>query len=103
MTCPYVLTRGAASDLDDIVRYTRQTWGQAQCRVYVSRIEAAATELANGKSVFRTRDDLGPGLRVCRVGHHYVFCLPRTDQPALILAILHEQMDMISRLKERLD
>ncbi len=103
MTRPYVLTRGAADDLGDIVRYTLQTWGQNQCRAYVARIDEAATELALGNGPFRVRDDLLPGLRVRRVEHHYLFCLPREDEPSLILAILHERMDIISRLKERLD
>jgi len=103
VTRPYVLTHGAAGDLNEIVRYTSKNWGQAQCRAYVSRIESAATELAYGQGVFRNRGDLVPGLRVRRVEHHYVFCLPRIDQPALILAILHERMDMIARLKSRLD
>jgi len=30
------------------------------------------------------------------------FCLPRQSRQTLILAILHERMDLIARLKERL-
>ncbi|MEX2498806.1 MAG: type II toxin-antitoxin system RelE/ParE family toxin [Wenzhouxiangellaceae bacterium] len=100
---PYILTRSAAADLRDVVRYTRQTWGREQCRAYVVQIEEAATVLALGQGVYKNRDDLMPGLRVRRAGHHYLFCLPRDDQPALILAILHERMDIIARLQERLD
>jgi len=40
---------------------------------------------------------------VRRAGQHFLFCLPRKDQPALILAMLHERMDIIARLQERLD
>lgn len=103
MTPPYILTRSAAADLNDIVRYTVQTWGHDQCRDYVAQLEKAATELALEQGIFRSRDDLLPGLRVRRAGHHFLFCLPREDQPALILAILHERMDTIARLQERLD
>lgn len=103
MTHPYRLTRSAAADLRGIVRYTVQKWGQAQCRVYVAQIETAATELALGHGHFRNRDDLLPGLRVRLIGQHYLFCLPQPAQPALILAILHERMNTIARLKERLD
>jgi len=80
-----------------------ETRGQAQCNAYVAQPEAAATELALGQGAFRSRDDLLPGLRVRRAGQHLLFCLPRDDQPALILAILHERMDIITRLQERLD
>lgn len=103
MTAPYVLTRGAAADLREVVRYTLQTWGRSQCQAYITEIEEAVAELSNGQGAYKTRDDLLPGLRVRRAGHHYLFCLPRNDQPALILAILHERMDMVARLQERLD
>jgi plasmid stabilization system protein ParE len=102
MTRPYVLTRSAAADLRGIVRYTLEQWGEAQCRTYVAQIETAASELALGKGTFKRLDESIPGLRVRRAGRHYLFCLPRPEQPALILAILHEQMDFIARLKERL-
>ncbi len=103
MTAPYLLTRSAAADLHEVVRYTLQLWGKAQCQTYIAQIEEAAKELALGKGLYKTRDDLVPGLRVRRAGHHYLFCIPRRNQPALILAILHERMDMIARLQERLD
>jgi plasmid stabilization system protein ParE len=102
MTRPYVLTRSAAADLRSIIRYTLEQWGEAQCRAYVARIEAAASELALGKGTFKRLDELIPGLRARRAGRHVLFCLPRPEQPALILAILHERMDFIARLKERL-
>lgn len=103
MTAPYVLTRGAAADLREVVSYTLRTWGKTQCQAYIAEIEKAASELALGQGTYKDRDDLLPGLRVRRAGHHYLFCLPRNDQPALILAILHERMDMVARLQERLD
>lgn len=102
MTRPYRLTRSAATDLRGIVRYTLQIWGQTRCRDYIAQIEKAATEVALGQGVFTNRDDLLPGLRVRLVGHHYLFCLPQPSKPALILAIMHERMDIIARLKDRL-
>ena len=103
MNRPYVLTRNAQADLQEIVRYTQRKWGTAQCRAYIGRLEAAATELGLGQGPFRQRDDLLPGLRVRLAEHHYIFCLPKSEGPAVVLAILHERMDLIARLKERLD
>jgi plasmid stabilization system protein ParE len=100
---PYILTRSAAAELREVVRYTQREWGTAQCRTDIEQLEKTATELALGQGVFRRRDDLQPGLRVRLAGRHYIFCLPQTGEPALILAILHERMDLIARLKERLD
>lgn len=102
MTRPYVLSRGAAADLRDIVRYTVETWGEAQSVAYVAELEAAACEVAQGQGAFKELDDLLPGLRVRRAGTHVLFYLPRQNRQTLILAILHERMDLIARLKERL-
>nr|WP_255210280.1 type II toxin-antitoxin system RelE/ParE family toxin [Sphingobium cloacae] len=46
---------------------------------------------------------LHPGLRMVRCEHHYVFCLPRDDAPALVVAIFHERMDPMVRLADRLE
>lgn len=103
MITPYILTHSAAGDLRSIVNYTNDNWGQEKCLEYVARIEAAACDVASGTGRYMQRDDLIPGLRVRRTGRHYIFCLPQPNQPALILAILHERMNIIARLKERLD
>ncbi len=100
---PYILTRGAAADLADIARYTDKEWGSSQRKAYIQQIEDAATQLALGEGVLWQRDDLYPGVRVRLVGHHYVFCLPQVNAPALILAILHERMDLFARFHRRLD
>ncbi|MBO9331226.1 type II toxin-antitoxin system RelE/ParE family toxin [Achromobacter xylosoxidans] len=102
MTRPYVLSRGAAADLRGIVRHTLETWGEAQAVAYVAELETAACEVAQGQGVFKQLDELLPGLRVRRAGRHVLFCLPRHNRQALILAILHERMDLMARLKERL-
>jgi toxin ParE1/3/4 len=93
--------QGAGQDLREITRYTRAEWGEAQCLKYLSRIEAAAEQVAKGKGAFKTANDLNPGLRVVKSGQHPIFCQQRENAPALILATLHERMDMIERLKAR--
>lgn len=103
MTRPYALAPGAEADLRSITRYTVAQWGHKQCRTYIAELEACATALALGQGVFKDMSALLPGLRVAACGKHYVFCLPRPDAPALILAILHERMDILTRLQSRLD
>ena len=51
------------------------------------------------RAVFEHR----PELRVCRCEHHYVFALLREDEVPLIVAVLHEKMDLMVRLRERLE
>ncbi len=99
----YALTSDAEADLRGIIRHTRKEWGAAQVRSYVAKLEAGITCVAAGQGAFRELDALYPALRVARCEHHYIFCLPRENAPALIVAILHERMDLMARLAGRLD
>ena len=98
----YVLTAAAESDLRGIVRYTRKQWGDAQVRRYIATLEQGIASLADGRGLFKDMSSLFPALRMERYKHHYVFCLPREGAPALIVAIFHERMDLMTRLADRL-
>lgn len=103
MTRPaYVLTRAAETDLRGIIRRTRGEWGDAQVHRYITRLGQGMSRLAAGKGSFREMSEIYPTLRMAHCEHHCVFCLPRERVPALIMAILHERMDLMVRLAERL-
>ena len=102
MNQAYVLSTLAETDLRDIVRYSRKQWGDKRTRTYAKQLEHGADKLARGEGHYRDMSAVYPELRVAHVGHHYVFCLPRADAPALVVAVLHERMDIITRLKARL-
>lgn len=103
MTADYVLAPGAEADLRDIIRYTSKHWGDAQTRRYVAKLTRAIERIAAGQGPFKDMTALYPALRMNRCEHHYIFCLPRDDAPALVVAIFHERMDLIARLAGRLD
>jgi hypothetical protein len=42
------------------------------------------------------------GTRFVPCEHHYVFFTKPPGAPVLILAVLHERMDLVARLKQRL-
>lgn len=98
----YILTAEAEADLRSIIRYTRREWGAAQVRRYVTTLEQGIARLAAGEGPFKDMGELYPALRMARCEHHYVFCLPRAGEPALVVAILHERMDLMTRLADRL-
>ena len=102
MSAGYVLLPAAEADLRTIIRYTHSQWGASQARAYVGRLEQAMNRLAAGQAPFKDISDLYPRLRAVRCEHHYIFCLPRDREPAFIIAILHERMDLMSRLGDRL-
>lgn len=99
----YVLTTEAEADLRGIIRYTRKEWGAAQVRRYIAKLEQGIAALADGHRPFKDMSEIYPALRMARCEHHYVFCLPREDSAALIVAILHERMDLLMRLSARLN
>lgn len=99
---PYLLTEAAQTDLRDIIHYTRKQWGDAQVREYLALLEKGMARVAQGKGRFKDLSDIYPALRMAHCQHHYLFCLPRTNEPALIVAILHERMDLMARLADKL-
>ena len=84
------------------IRYTRQQWGDAQVRRYIALLERGIARLAAGEGSYKSLDEIYPSLRAARCEHHYVFCLPRENAPALIVAIFQERMDLMTRLVNRL-
>ena len=102
MSKPYLLVKGASADLEDIIRFTNEQWGEAQCRAYVDQLERAAIALARSEGVFKELPGINPMLRMTKSGRHVIFCLPRPGALPLILAILHERMDIMARLQNRL-
>jgi plasmid stabilization system protein ParE len=102
LTAPFVYSTEALQEYKDIIRYTKRQWGNEQAVRYAEQIEAAALGLATGRCFYKELNEVMLGLRVAPAGSHYVFCLPRQDQPAVVLAILHSRMDLMTRLKARI-
>ncbi|OOW86890.1 MULTISPECIES: type II toxin-antitoxin system RelE/ParE family toxin [Xanthomonas] len=85
-----------------VIRYTRKQWSDAQVRRYIARLEQGIARLASGQGTFKDMSSLYPALRMASCEHHYVFCLLRAYAPALVVAIFHERMDLMTRLAARL-
>lgn len=99
----YVLTDAAEADLRGIIRYTRKEWGNAQVRPYIAKLEQGIARLVSRQGSFKDMSALYPALLMAHCEHHYIFCLPRENSPALIVAIFHERMDLMTRLTDRLN
>jgi len=102
LSANYTLLAGAEEDLRDIIRYTRKHWGTAQTRSYVAKMQRGIEAMAAGQGLVRDMSALYPGLRMVKCEHHYIFCLPQNDAPALVVAIFHEKMNLMTRLADRL-
>lgn len=98
----YVFTAEADDDLDGIVDYTRRQWGDAQARRYLAKLRLCLDRITVDRGRYLVETTFSHPVRVLRCQHHYIFCLPRDRKPALILAILHERMNLIARMVERI-
>ncbi len=102
MTVTYVLTAAAEADLRDIIRYTRKQWGDDQTRSYMAKLTRCIERIATGQGPSNDMAAIYPGLRMAHCEHHYTFCLLRDGMAALVVAIFHERMDLMTRLSDRL-
>jgi len=95
----YDLTAAAEEDLREIWRYTYETWGVDQADRYFDRIGACFDAVGEGRARSRSFNELPNDVRILRCEHHYIVWL--TGDRPIIIAILHERMDCMQRLKDR--
>ena len=98
----YELTPDAEEDLRGIARYTDRTWGRAQSRRYREQLEHRFTAIARGDVHTQGVDPSQPEIRRTYCQHHFIFFVQEAREPPLIIAVFHENMDLIARLKKRL-
>lgn len=96
------LTPSAKADLAQIHRYTRKQWGNEQAQRYSAQLKSDFVALASGKKSGRLLSELDAGLEVYLSQKHYILYL-RYDNHIGILGVLHEKMDMLTRIKDRLE
>lgn len=98
----YELTEAADEDIKAIALYTISVWGKEQALHYGGLLESHFEAIGRGKARTRAFLHHRPELRVSRAQHHFVFHLEREKQCPLILAVFHESMDLMARLRDRL-
>ncbi|MHC8403448.1 type II toxin-antitoxin system RelE/ParE family toxin [Pseudomonas sp. MDT1-17] len=93
----YRLTPAAAMDLEDIWRYTAQTWSLQQANYYTDILTTAFDDLAAWPSRARGCNEIRKGYRRISIVHHTVYL---TVEPygVAIVRILHKAMDATRHL-----
>ena len=93
---------------EEIWYYTFRAWGEAQADRYIRGLHERLASLAAGAAtdgVHQVPEGILPGVKFFRYQHHYVFfreCCDRPDVNLQVLSILHERMDIPSRLGDEL-
>lgn len=94
----------AADDgLDDIYLYTHERWGADQADRYITGLFACFTAIAKREIPWRRIPaDYGVDGYFCRYERHHIYWMPDGNHEIRIVAILHQSMELKSRLRESL-
>lgn len=99
----YRLTPDAERDLLEITIYTIETWGIDQLDGYEDALTRCFSRIARGDAVSSTPLSHRPEIRATRCERHYIFSLHEPRSVPTIIAVLHETMDLMERLRLRLE
>jgi len=100
---PYKLTPQSEEDIKDIARYTLKQWGKKQSMHYAGLLEKHFRKITSKSVYSRNFSERYPQVLLSHCEHHYIFHIQSDKKPPIIIAVLHERMDMLVRLKNRLD
>ena len=95
----YDFTLRALADLRDIARYTRETWGPKQARLYREELELEIRKLALAPGMGRMRADVAPRVRSFPIARHVAFYL-ENDDGITVLRVLHPSMDVARAFRD---
>lgn len=92
---------GAVHRLEEIYRYTAETWGEEQAEQYIrglfARFEAIAARAVPWRPV---PAEFGVDGYVCRYEKHLIYWKVLGDGGVGIVTILHERMHQIERFRD---
>lgn len=102
---PVILSPRARADYSDILRYTGETWGEAQVEIYDKKIDDALETIGKNFDLGHSRDDLPPPHLVYPVGSHVIIyrAIPNKAKAEAIgvVRILHQRMHLVSHVPKR--
>jgi toxin ParE1/3/4 len=96
---PYIISKKAVSDLEEIWLYTVETWSVVQADRYYSLIIDEIEYICSHNESGRPMNHIRKGYRASKVKSHLIFYRVVNDTIEII-RILHEQMDIDNRLTD---
>jgi toxin ParE1/3/4 len=89
----FLLARAAYVDLEDIERYTLETWGEPQCDAYISALFEKFDAVAANPALGRSRPELAEGVRSLPHERHVIF-YEIVGGHCHVLRVLHHARDV---------
>jgi toxin ParE1/3/4 len=97
----YVISVEASKDLENIWLYTFENWSQEQADRYFNLIIDEIESISNAPSFGKDYSDIREGYLRSRVKSHFIFYKVNMKKKVVeIIRILHQQMDIESRLND---
>jgi len=96
----FQLTEKAIKDLTEIWNYTFDTWSETQADKYYGELIEFCQTLAEEPEKGRSYTQLIPKLKGAKINRHIIFYRTITENTIEIERILHERMDLKSRLEK---
>ncbi|MCF8451772.1 MAG: type II toxin-antitoxin system RelE/ParE family toxin [Pedobacter sp.] len=97
----YRFTNKAVEDLTQIWNYTINKWSENQADIYYNMILENCQELANKPSLGKDYSEITQNLLGIKAGRHIIFYRRIEGNKIEIIRILHGQMDLKKRIKEK--
>ena len=94
----YYLTNLAVIDLAEIWEYTYEEWSEKQANKYYKLLLESCQELANYPNFGGSYELIQPYLLGFKTNHHIIFYRIISVKEIEIIRILHERMDLKSKL-----
>ncbi len=97
----YKLTNKAVDDLANIWNYTFDNWSENQADKYYYMLLENCSEVANNPESGKNYSAVTENLLGFKAGSHIIFYRKIDEIEVEIIRILHEQMDLKNRIKEK--
>ncbi|RJP33262.1 MAG: type II toxin-antitoxin system RelE/ParE family toxin [Candidatus Omnitrophota bacterium] len=82
----------AQQDIDDILQYTYENWGEARLLKYKEILDTGWENLILNPGIGHYRSDLPKGCRALKVGEHYAIYVFQ-NQTIQVFRVLHGRMN----------
>ena len=96
---PFVISKKAVSDLEEIWLYTGEKWSKEQADRYYNLIFDEINYICKNVSAGKSIEHVRKGYRASKVKSHLIFYKIVNDTVEII-RILHERMDIENRLND---
>ena len=96
---PFVISKKAVSDLEEIWLYTVEKWSMEQADRYYNLIVDEINYICKNSNAGKSMDHVRKGYRASKVKSHLIFYRVLHDTIEVI-RILHERMDIENRIYE---